>query len=92
MWCSKFQAFLSSVGCLYVLKATDNPVMVRDIIVSQEELERRHTPKEIIDARVVYGLLMDSMTEYAIAEVRMQQAKSRSDAWQELETSTCRKP
>ena len=85
MWRSKFQAFLSSVGCLYVLKATDNPVMVGDINVSQEELERRRTPKEIIDARVVYGLLMDSMTGYAIAEFRMQQGKSPSGAWQELE-------
>ena len=85
MWRSRFQAFLSSVGCLYVLKATDNPVMVGDINVSQEELKQGHTPKEIIDARVVYGLLMDSMTGYAIAEFRMQQAKSPSGPWQELE-------
>ena len=67
MWRSKFLAFLSSVGCLYVPKATDNPVMVGGINVSQEELEQRHTPKEIIDARVVYGLSMDSMTGYAIS-------------------------
>ena len=45
----------------------------------------RDTPKELIDARVLYGLLMDSMTGYAIAEFRMQQAKSPSGAWQELE-------
>ena len=82
---SKFQAFLSSITCLFVLKATDNPVMVGDNNVSQEELEKKHTPKETIDARVVYGLLMDSMTGYAIAEFRMQQAKSPSGAWQELE-------
>ena len=85
MWRSKFQAFLSSVSCLYVLKATVHPVMVGDINVSREELEQRPTPKEIIDARVVYGLLMDSMTVYAIAEIRMQQAKSPSGARQELE-------
>ena len=30
---------MSSLGCLYVLKATDNPVMVGDMNVSQEELE-----------------------------------------------------
>ena len=83
-WRSKFQAFLSSAGCLYVFKATDNPMMVDDINVPQEELERRHTPKEIIDTCVVYGLLMDLMTRYAIAEFRMQQAKSPSGAWQEL--------
>ena len=59
--------------------------MVDDINVSQEELEQRHTPKDIIDACVVYGLLMDSMTGYAIAEFRMQQAKSPSGAWQEQE-------
>ena len=53
--------------------------------MSQEELEQRHTPREIIDARVVYGLLMDSVTGYAIAELRMQQAKSPSGARQELE-------
>ena len=53
--------------------------------MSQEELERRHTTKEIIDARVVYGLLVDSMTGYVIAEFRIQQAKSPSGAWQELE-------
>ena len=85
MWRSKFRALLSSVGCLYVLKATDNPVMVGDINVSQEGLKQRHTPKEIIDARVVYGMLGDSMTGYAIAEFRMQQVKSPSSAWQELE-------
>ena len=85
MWRSKFQAFMSSVGWLYVLKATDNPVMVGGVNVSQEELEQRHTPKEIIDARVVYGLLMDSTTGYAIAEFRMQQARPPSGAWQELE-------
>ena len=59
--------------------------MVGDINASQEELEQRHAPQEIIDARVVYGLLMDSMTGYAIAEFRMQQAKSSSGVWQELE-------
>ena len=80
MWRSKFQAFLSSIGCLYVLRATDNPVMVGDINVSREHLEQRHTPEEIIDARVVYGLLMVSMTGYAIADFRMQQAKSPSGA------------
>ena len=85
MWRSKFQAFLSSIGCLYVLKATDNPIMVGDMNVSQEELEQGHSQKEIMDARLVYGFLMDSMTGYAIAEFRMQQAKSPSGAWRELE-------
>ena len=61
MWRSKFQAFWSSIGCLYVLKATDNPVMVGDMNVSQEKLDQRHTQKEIMDARLVYGLLMDSI-------------------------------
>ena len=59
MWRSKFQAFLSSIGCLYVLKATDNPNMVGDMNVSQEELEQGHSQKEIMDARLVYGFLMD---------------------------------
>ena len=85
MWRSKFKAFWSSVGCLYVLKATDNPGMVDDTNVSRKELEQRHTPKDIIDRRVVYGLLMDSMTGYDIPEFRMQQAKSPSGACQELE-------
>ena len=51
MWRSKFQIFLSLIGCQYLLKATDNPVMVGDINVSQAELG--HTPKENIDAHVV---------------------------------------
>ena len=34
MWRSKFQAFLSSIGCLYVLKATDNPILTGDMNVS----------------------------------------------------------
>ena len=59
--------------------------MVGDINVSQEALEQRHTQKEIMDARLVYGLLMDSMTGYAIVEFRMQQAKSPSDKWREFE-------
>ena len=67
---SKFQAFLSSTGCLYVLKTTDNPIMVGDMNVSQDELEQRHSQKEIMDARLVYGFFMDSMTRYAIAEFR----------------------
>ena len=54
MWRSKFQAFLSSIGCLYVFKATDNPIMVGDMNVSQEELEQGHSQKEIMDARLVY--------------------------------------
>ena len=45
MWRSKFQACLSSLGCLYVHKATDNPVMVGDMNASQEEFEQRHTPR-----------------------------------------------
>ena len=53
---------MSSIGCLYVLKATDNPIMVGDMNVSQEELEQGHSQKEIMDARLVYGFLMDSMT------------------------------
>ena len=82
---SKFKACLSSLGCLYVLKATDNPVMVGEMNVSQEELEQKHSPQVIRDARLVYGLLMESMIGYAFAEFRMQQAKSPSGAWQELE-------
>ena len=77
---------MSSIGCLYVLKATDDPVMVGGMNVSQEELEQRHAQKEIMDARLVYGLLMDFMTGYAIAEFRMQQAEPSSDAWRELES------
>ena len=53
--------------------------------VSQEELKQGHSQKEIMDARLVYGFLMDSMTGYVIAEFRMQQAKSSSGAWRELE-------
>ena len=53
--------------------------------MSQEQMKQRHTPKEITDARVVYGLFMGSMSGYAIAEFRMQQNKSPSGAWQELE-------
>ena len=59
--------------------------MVGDMSVSQEELEQRHTPQEIRDARFVYGSMMGSMTGYAFAEFRMQQAMSPSGAWQELE-------
>ena len=36
MWRRKFQACLSSIVCLYVLKATDNPVLVGDTNVLQE--------------------------------------------------------
>ena len=46
------------------------PVMVGDMNVSQEELEQGHSQKEIMDARLVYGFFMDSMTRYAIAEFR----------------------
>ena len=52
IWRGKFQTFSSSISCLYVLKATYNPVMVGDINVSQEELEQRHTQKEIMVGRL----------------------------------------
>ena len=74
-----------SLGGRHVRKATADPAMVGDINVSQEELEQRHTPPEIKDARFGYGLMMESMTGYAFAELRMQQAMSPSGAWQELE-------
>ena len=78
MWRSNFQACWSSIGCPYVLKATDNPVVVGDINVSQEDLEQRRTPKQIFDARVVYGLLMNSMT---VCHCRIPRAASRIAKW-----------
>ena len=59
--------------------------MVGDMNVSPDEYDEKHSPQVIRDARLVYGLLMESMTGYAFAEFRMQQAKSPSGAWQELE-------
>ena len=45
----------------------------------------RHSPQEIIDARLVYGLMMESMTGYAMAEFRMQKPMSPSGALKQLE-------
>ena len=84
MWRSKFEAYLSYLGCLHVLN-TSNSVLVGDVTVSEEELASRHSPQEIRDARLVYGLMMKSMTGYAMAEFRMQKAMSPSGAWKELE-------
>ena len=72
MGSSKFLAHISSLGCLHVVKATANPVMIGDINVSRQELERRHTSQENRDATFVCGLLMESMTGYSIAEFHMQ--------------------
>lgn len=59
---SKFQAYISTIGCLHVLRPTENPVMVRDINVSQKELELRTTPKVRQGCAVSsYGLMMESM-------------------------------
>ena len=38
MWKSKVLAYLSALCKLYMVKETDNPVMVGDINVSEEEL------------------------------------------------------
>ena len=84
MWRSKFEAYLSSLGCLHVL-STSTPVMVGDVRVSEEELASRHSPQEIRDARLVYGLMMEAMTGYVMAEFRMQKAMSPSGAWKDLE-------
>ena len=46
MWRSTFQAFSSSFGCLYFVKATDNPVIAGDINVYQKELEETHTERD----------------------------------------------
>ncbi|CAN0169050.1 unnamed protein product [Laminaria digitata] len=84
MWRSEFGAYISSLGHLHVLNATV-PVMVGDISVSQEELTSRHTKDEISEARLVYGLLMEAMTDYGMVEFRMQEAMSPSGAWEALE-------
>ena len=93
MWRSKFKACLSSLVCLYVLKATDNPVMVGDMNVSQEELEQKHSPQVIRDARLVYGLLMESMTGYmrlqSFACSRPSHPVVLGRSWR---TTTCLKP
>ena len=69
MGSSKFLAHISSLGCLHVVKATANPVMIGDMNVSEQEQERRHTSQEIRDARLMY-VLLESMTGYSIAEFR----------------------
>ena len=59
--------------------------MVGGVRVSEEELASRHSPQEIRDSRLVYGLMMESMTGYAMAEFRMHKAMPPSGAWEELE-------
>ncbi|CAN0126352.1 unnamed protein product, partial [Laminaria digitata] len=85
MWRSKMIAYIAGFGYLYVIKPTDFPVMVGDIDVSEEELKVRHSPQEIKDAKLVYGLLMESITGYPTVEFDKQKAKSPSGAWQALE-------
>ncbi|CAM9330932.1 unnamed protein product, partial [Laminaria digitata] len=84
MWRSKFGAYISSLGHLHVLNATV-PVMVGDISVSQEELANKHTKDENSEARLVYGLLVEAMTDYGMVQFRMQEAMSPSVAWKALE-------
>ena len=76
-------AYISSHGCLHVVKAISNPVMVGDINVFEQKLERRHTSQEIRYARFEYGLFMESLAGYSIAEFRMQKAMSPIGAWEE---------
>ena len=59
--------------------------MVGDVRVSEEQLASMHSPQDIRDARLVYRLMMEAMTEYAMAEFRMQSAMSPSGSWEELE-------
>ena len=87
-WHSKFEGYPSSLGCLHVLN-TSEPVMVGDVRVSQEDLASRHSPQEIRDARLVYGLMMESMTGYVMAEFRMQEAMPPSGAWENWKTISC---
>ena len=84
MWRSKFEAYLSSLGCLHV-SITSNPVMVGDVRVSQEELASRYSPQEIRGARLGFGLMMETMTRYAMADFRMQKAMPPSGAWKYVE-------
>ena len=63
MWRSKFEAYLSSLGCLHVL-STSTPVMVGEVRVSEDELASRHSPLEIRDAILVHGLMMEAITRY----------------------------
>ena len=65
------------------MKAISNPVMVGDINVFEQKLERRHTSQEIRYARFEYGLFMESLAGYSIAEFRMQKAMSPIGAWEE---------
>lgn len=82
MWSSKFEDYyIPSLGCLHVLRTTADTLMVGVMNLSQDELEQRHSPHEIRDARMVYGLPKESMTGYPIiVEFCMQQAMSPSGA------------
>ena len=75
MWRGKLKACLPSIGCLYVLEATNNPVIVGDMNVSQEELEQIHTREEIMDARVVNGII-DALNDW-ICHCRVPHAPSQ---------------
>lgn len=43
----------------YVTKPTDTPDMIEDVFVSEEEREGRHCLRDIKNARLVYGLLLE---------------------------------
>lgn len=80
----RFSAYISSLSYLHVVKTTANTVMIGDISVSREELQRRHTSPEISDATLVYGLLMGCIAGNSIGEFRMQKDMPPSTAWEEL--------
>ena len=47
MWNNKRLGYISSIGWLHVVQATGNPVIVRDMNVSQHKLERRHMSQKM---------------------------------------------
>ena len=63
-------------GSLYVIKPTDFPAIVGVIGVPEEELKLRHSTQPIMDARLVHGLLMESIVGYPAVDSDMPKAKS----------------
>ena len=80
MWQNKFQAFFSSIGCLCVLKATDNLVMVGDMNVPQEELEQRHTKKDPKVWSQGGGLLLPERREQPLGRL----LQGSADVWTDV--------
>ena len=80
-WRQRFLFFLSGRGYRRAVRETDNPVMVGDDGITNEELLSKYSVETVAAARLSYELLLDAIDKDPPVLMKMLDAKSLCGAW-----------